>query len=69
MLWPKLRTAFSTLWAMDAMNPLESTLHTSATGGPYTARRMSWKIWAPGPVRRRADVRRGRQSLWETQAW
>ena len=62
MLWPKRRTALSTLWAMDAVNPPQSTFHTSATGGPYTARWTSWKTWAPGPAYRRADVRRGRKS-------
>ena len=48
-------------WAMDAVNPPQSTFHTSATGGPYTARWTSWKTWAPGPACRRADVRRGRK--------
>ena len=50
MLWPKRRTALSTFWAMDAMNPPQSTFHTSAIGGPYTARRTSGKTWAARPI-------------------
>ena len=42
---PNRRTAFSTLWAMDAMNPSQSTFHQSSQP----------RLCPPQPVQRRKD--------------